>query len=105
MYRNKCLLLGELGKNPRLCPENRSAIMTSLRITQILVDNMVGVPLARLSFDELLFLQNIPLQSNKHDCGLFLMKYAECLTRQAPFNFTEVTSYFSVLYTRNHIKT
>ncbi|KAH7977558.1 hypothetical protein HPB49_002366 [Dermacentor silvarum] len=34
------------------------------------------------------YVQNLPQQSNSHDCGVFVCLYAECLARGAPFNFS-----------------
>ena len=32
---------------------------------------------------------NIPQQENFYDCGLFMLKYAQCLARGQPFNFSQ----------------
>ena len=34
--------------------------------------------------------QNIPLQTNGYDCGMFILKYAECLSVNKEFNFNQV---------------
>ena len=32
---------------------------------------------------------NIPVQQNHYDCGLFILKYAQCLARNEPFGFSQ----------------
>ena len=32
---------------------------------------------------------NIPLQENSYDCGIFILKYAQYLAHGEPFNFSE----------------
>lgn len=36
--------------------------------------------------------ENIPLQENYYDCGVFACKYAEFISRRAPLTFTQVSS-------------
>ena len=38
-------------------------------------------------------LQDIPQQMNGSDCGVFSCKYAEYLSRDAPFTFSQVCKY------------
>lgn len=44
----------------------------------------------------LLFLafQEIPQQMNGSDCGMFACKYADCITKDRPINFTQVSQAF-----------
>ena len=32
---------------------------------------------------------NLPEQENDYDCGVFILKFAQCLARGEPFNFSE----------------
>ena len=34
-------------------------------------------------------MRELPLQTNAFDCGVFVCKYAECVTRRAPIDFTQ----------------
>lgn len=34
--------------------------------------------------------QEIPQQMNGSDCGMFACKYADCITKDKPINFTQV---------------
>lgn len=45
-----------------------------------------GISVARRCF----LLQDVPQQMNGSDCGVFTCKYAEYLSRDAPFTFTQV---------------
>lgn len=37
-----------------------------------------------------LSLKEIPQQMNGSDCGMFACKYADCITKDKPINFTQV---------------
>ena len=38
--------------------------------------------------------QEIPQQMNGSDCGMFACKYADCITKDRPINFTQVSQAF-----------
>lgn len=47
---------------------------------------------SQVTFDSFKFAltrKDIPIQTNQHDCRVFLLIYAECVARDIPFNFDE----------------
>ncbi|TKC39770.1 hypothetical protein EI555_016206, partial [Monodon monoceros] len=41
--------------------------------------------------------QEIPQQMNGSDCGMFACKYADCITKDRPINFTQTVQYYLTL--------
>lgn len=62
-------------------------------ILKVLVQTRSGC-LDSCMFGVLQSLQDIPQQMNGSDCGVFTCKYAEYISRDAPFSFTQVSFYY-----------